>query len=519
LRFSILWAFVAISLCLFAPACDRGDSPDPAEPLTCVDHIEDEAYLGSYRALLGVGDGAYKALQLFFDSPGRFNVVAALNGPSSAVRRLAALNEHLENFDLYGQTGDGATQLQADRDLVAAFGNAFYINPDSAFFPPGVTAADFDNGEPVSLPPMISPVDPDGIFPVVTVYDDRGAPVDFVLAHDLNANGQRDAGEPLVLRLAEPYDDVNDNGAYDPGESFDDVGLDGVDASGDYGEANGRFDANPRVARWLDNDPINLAATANIPLEGGYAGSIYLDSLREDPRGYNEQTAALADVLALRLDEVDRTTDDFCIVNTLGRYDDFLGDYPVFTNSFWLPEKFSYFDLPASDADFWSEDDAAFRAARLNQALRFLSLRMPNGLDDSPKEAPVIWQVREFFSDNLQNYVRFGVGFPAGYFDDFSNWKTFPVLYVFHDSNDDLNDLRQLLVYQGDLARRLLAKQALIIVVDGTREAEGRSGFSHYVDQAADEFGGDYGVVVEELITHVESRFRVQIDIHDRDDD
>lgn len=519
MRFNILCLVVTALVALGAVACSVGTSPSPEGEPPCTDHIEDENYLGSYRAVLGFGEGAYTALQLALDKPGRFNVVAAMNGPTSAQARLADLAARLRDFDDWADDLDRLARLQADADLIAAHGNPFYVNPDSAFYPPGVTAEDFAAGQPVSLPPMYSPEDPDASFPTVTVFEETGEAVEFVLAHDLNGNRRRDVGEPLVLHLHEPFDDANDNGRLDDGEDYRDIGIDGVADTNDYGEGDGRFTVNPRLGAWFTNDPLSLAATAYIDVDAGYQGGFYLESLNDDPWGFNAQVESFADALDARLAAVETETGPFCIRNTLGIYDGFQGDYPVFTQRLWFPEKSGLFRFPTANVDVWDEMGAAERAGRFNHAFRFLSLRMPNGLDDSPKEAPVIWQVREFYSESLQANVRFGVGFPAGYFDGFSSWKTFPVVYVFHDRNSDLNDMREILTYQGDLARRRLAKQALLIVVDGTREAEGLTGFHHYVNQAAGEFGGAYGDALEELIDYVEANFRIQTEGHDRDDD
>jgi hypothetical protein len=69
-------------------ACSSGKTPQPAEN-ACPTQIIDDTYTGSYRAVLGFGEGAQAALRLAFARPGRFNVVAALDGPVDACRLLA----------------------------------------------------------------------------------------------------------------------------------------------------------------------------------------------------------------------------------------------------------------------------------------------------------------------------------------------------------------------------------------------------------------------------------------------
>lgn len=519
MRFNRLYILICLCACLMPAACEKGESPENDEDPECTDHIEDEGYKGSYRALFGFGEGVYAVLQLFADDPESFNVVALLHGPTSAEIVLSEMLEAFTDIDTWPDTPSHPERIAAYRDWIAAYGNPFYVNDASLYYPPGVDAGDFTTGQSVTFAPIYSPANPDLAYPSVTVYDDSGEPLDFVLAHDLNENGVRDAGEPLILHYQEPFTDADADGLYDDGETYEDVGLDGVTGTGDTGEGNAQFDQNPRIAQWLAHDPLNLLASVELDPLGGYPPSVYLDSLREDPWRYTSQMKNLASNLQNMLEGSAGGMDPWCITNELGIYQDFLGDYPVFTNPIWFQEKFVWLDLYGSTADMWTEENEALRAARFNHALRFISLRMPNGLDDISKESSPIWQVRTFYSETMQADVSFGVGFPAGYFDEFSYWKTYPVIYVFHDRWTDLNDWREILVRQGDLAGRDLAKQALIIVLDGTRAAEGLSGYHHYVNQAATEFGGNYGDLVKEIMIYVETAFRVQTEVHDRDDD
>lgn len=123
-------------------------------------------------------------------------------------------------------------------------------------------------------------------------------PVTMALAVDINGNGRRDYGEPVVQNAAERYDDVGSDGCendredgrggclkvvnaapaggdpngddYDPlarprgteqnwkhddGEPYRDFGLDGVAKSGDFGEGNGRWDMSPAMLKIAQHDP------------------------------------------------------------------------------------------------------------------------------------------------------------------------------------------------------------------------------------------------------------------------
>jgi hypothetical protein len=110
-------------------------------------------------------------------------------------------------------------------------------------------------------------------------------PLTVALAIDINGNGRRDYGEPILVNAQERYDDVGADGCadefedgkggcsttatpgavdpngdnydaelnprgteknwvWDEGEPFRDDGLDGVPGTGDFGEGNGKYDLN-----------------------------------------------------------------------------------------------------------------------------------------------------------------------------------------------------------------------------------------------------------------------------------
>lgn len=125
-------------------------------------------------------------------------------------------------------------------------------------------------------------------------------PVSFGLAVDLNRNGKRDYGEPILIQSHEPFEDVGVDGCpnhledgrggcvsdpslspfasgvedpngddfhwltnpsgtegnlvYDFGEPFEDVGVDGVAGTNDYGEGDGRFTEIPARLRFRLED-------------------------------------------------------------------------------------------------------------------------------------------------------------------------------------------------------------------------------------------------------------------------
>jgi len=237
---------------------------------------------------------------------------------------------HFERMDCGGRNAGGFdrdSMLEAFQDMTHAFGNAMSYNPAHPFLPTGVTADYYWNAErtvrkshaercnnPVVVEKMYDRVyNPNGTYDAITfcdgnsgeqgVFDPAGAndrPADILLAFDLNGNLVRDAGEPVVFQMSEPYEDTGadgladedepgydattnpdpagdnfhmlnnalgteGNGRWEDGESYEDVGIDGVVCPGDcpldYGEGNGQFDYNPNMHKYFDMNPTDLLSS------------------------------------------------------------------------------------------------------------------------------------------------------------------------------------------------------------------------------------------------------------------
>jgi pimeloyl-ACP methyl ester carboxylesterase len=165
---------------------------------------------------------------------------------------------------------------------------------------------------------------PDGTLPVISFCDGNdtgsgsyslsyggpgGKPMNLALAVDLNNNGVRDEGEPIIRSGHEPFDDCGTDGlcneqepgydaelnpdpnqddydytinptgtegnhVYDMGEPFRDFGLDGVPdtkdkhVAGDPGEGDGVFTQSPGFDAFLKNDPHQIIAGRSVPPAG-----------------------------------------------------------------------------------------------------------------------------------------------------------------------------------------------------------------------------------------------------------
>jgi hypothetical protein len=239
-----------------------------------------------------------------------------------------------------GGTFDRSSYSNIFRDLTHMFGNAVVQTNDENVLPRGIAASEAMRSDadrcamPVRLGNPMDPMDryyddeynPDGQYPVITFCDGNRtaahagewaggqgrAPFEVSLAVDRNANGIRDAGEPVVRNFTEPFSDFGVDGiasAMEPGynaqtnpdpagddydrqfnpagtegnaireegEPYRDVGLDGVACPMgrrcpyDVGEGNGRFDTTPGVSRFLERNPRTVLARMS-PTEGARLG-------------------------------------------------------------------------------------------------------------------------------------------------------------------------------------------------------------------------------------------------------
>jgi hypothetical protein len=212
------------------------------------------------------------------------------------------------------------------QDLVLAYGSPTSYNPASTYLPPGVpdhyhVPLDLDAPErgqdrdayyrdlcahPIKLTGLYdSTYDPTAQYPMITYCDGNGQidgeydpdietfPMEVALSVDLNNNGKRDYGEPVINQSSEPFDDFGSDGIpdekepgydpvsnpdpnrddydwlnnpggteknnrFDPGEHFEDVGLDGVASTSDFGEGNGVWDRNPNLEYMFSRSPRKL---------------------------------------------------------------------------------------------------------------------------------------------------------------------------------------------------------------------------------------------------------------------
>jgi hypothetical protein len=295
----------------------------------------------TYRAIAGVSMGAYGALNLGTKHRELFGTIGALGGPVDLQQLMRdSITDNLEvkaQTDVPREVGDDFTfdhlppypdrdsRISQFEDLVIAFGNPFLHHPDPTR---QYLASD-------SEPARIQQDDQFGTFTIPS--DPRGfldggdanedglratdepptEPVDVLLAArgsaqalsggvagqlvgdrelvDLNGDGVYDVGDGIVVNVSEPFTDANASGVFDAGEAFEDVGLDGVASTGDFGEGNGQFDYDPDRAHVLAEDPTTrLAAESAADIA---SQRIYMDVGTQDEFGFARHYDNLVRVL------------------------------------------------------------------------------------------------------------------------------------------------------------------------------------------------------------------------------
>jgi hypothetical protein len=170
-----------------------------------------------------------------------------------------------------------------------------------------------DEYNPDGSKPVISFCDgnENGQSPYVNTWAPGGKkPMNLALAVDLNGNGIRDEGEPVIRSGHEPFSDcgadglcdpdepgydpetnpdpnqddydyvINPNGLegnhrWDQGEPFQDVGLDGVPntaalhVAGDPGEGDGKYTETPGLSNFYANDAHSIVSRRQAQVPGG----------------------------------------------------------------------------------------------------------------------------------------------------------------------------------------------------------------------------------------------------------
>jgi hypothetical protein len=285
--------------------------------------------------------------------------------------------------------------------------------------------------------------------------------MDITFAVDLNNNGLRDPGEPVIRNFYEPFVDVGTDGLadasepgydpvtnpdpafdnydyainptgtegnwfYDEGEPYSDFGLDGVDGTDqladggyDFGEGNGVYDFNPNLAGLLfERNPRYLIEAA----ESGELDRLnfFLDSGVRDLFNFGVSGNHLMGALASRGQSV-RVYDEFYALQDLlpeeaANYSFADVDYPTVGEHVFL----RYGSLDASELEICIGDGKHVGspiqvANRLLTMLGYMTNRFPDP-ELSVIPAPYPQASGTYFapSDVTGGVTRYSIAFPPG---------------------------------------------------------------------------------------------------------
>jgi hypothetical protein len=327
----------ALLLVVISSACGGGgDSEDIVREPPGLDENP------QFRAIGGISMGAYGALNIGSKHREAFGTILALGGPVD-LRQLLT-DTAASGLEVKPQTGipqnvgDDFTfdhlppypgrdvNLSLVKDLFISLGNPFLHHPDpsrvylaadsepaamrrddafGAFTPPADPRGFLDGGDgnddgvrqldeaPAAFADVLLAAK--GSLAALAPGAAASAVGDRDLA-DLNGDGVFDVGDGLVQNLSEPFTDANGDGLRDASEAFQDLGLDGVAGTADFGEGNGSFDSDPDVASWLAEDPtMRFAGEASSEIS---RQRLYLDVGTGDEFGFAKHYDNLVGVLS-----------------------------------------------------------------------------------------------------------------------------------------------------------------------------------------------------------------------------
>ncbi|MBA2539483.1 MAG: hypothetical protein H0V17_07610 [Deltaproteobacteria bacterium] len=456
-----------------------------------------------------------------------------------------------QDGDGVGLTLQRSLYLKGVRDMARAMSNPALYNPANAYAPTGVDFSEMSKDAAVRCNPDGSgsvkladffdrEFNPEGLDPVITFCDGgdtreglglgvfdptklRMDPAELLLAVDLNNNGVRDAGEPVVTNAFEPYEDVGVDGLadvdepgydavtnpdpskdnfhwqrnprgternddFDTGEPFEDVGLDGVggtcqvgdDPGGpiaacyDFGEGDGVWTLSPNVKNWYEHDAVTrisaLSETDRAHMRFWFDAGIR-DFLNNSV-SVNATAGQLSGVLGMDFGMYEGFQ-PLARVNTEKTYD--------FTTVPWqdTPRNgyMRYGDPDATDSNITMGDGRHVGTAvqiinRVTSAFAWLDKQWPDGDRSDTREGGTLIKDLTHVSATTGRDSPFGLFLPPGYDAPGNENNRYPVVYFFHGYGQDPQDLVDL---SAVFANYMLSEQPLeyrfqkfiIVYVDG----------------------------------------------------
>ena len=445
------------------------------------------------------------------------------------------------------QEGDGvgltlrrSLYVRASRDLARALGNPAHYNPDNPYAPPGVddTFLAQTPAQRCATPRVLTnfydrEFNPDGSKSVITFCDGidkagmlgvfdpaatQNDPAEVLLAVDLDGNGKRDAGEPVVTNAFEPFGDVGTdgkadkdepgynaqtnpdpakdnyhylrnplgtegNGDYDMGEPYEDVGLDGVpqgcpigSAAGcyDYGQGNGTWDLSPNVERWYQSDTLRNFAKLT-PAQQQHMAFWYDAGIRDflnNSLGVNVTVGGLMAKYQVPFGVYDQFK-TLTHGESESAYDFTEIDWTEMPKNLYL----RYGNPDASATEINKGDGRHVGTAvqiinRATTAFAWLDKRWPDGDRSETLEGGRIIRDLVHTSPTTGRQSPFGLFLPPGYDDPANANVRYPVVYFLHGYGQQPDDLVTLssvfaLYMISDRPVEVRFQKFIIVYVDG----------------------------------------------------
>jgi hypothetical protein len=263
------------------------------------------------------------------------------------------------------------------------------------------------------------------------------------------------------------------NFRWDPGEPFDDVGLDGVAGSGDFGEGDGKYTIAPGLQRWLDGDlRLSLGKMSEAQLR---ALDLYFDGGIRDVFDLGAQAEAVAGAALLSMPDGLRSFLDFPSVPPLGggawpngQYDPQLIDpHLLGRNAFIAYGKQN--PTPAllrnGDGDHVGTVEQVYD--RFVTFFRWLSARWDAVVPSHGAHNQGKTTQQRYHSTVLGADRGFAVSVPPGYDDPANAQKRYPVLFLLHGYGQSPDDFSGTSAFVDLLSNLGLMRELLIVYPDG----------------------------------------------------
>ncbi|PKN57887.1 MAG: hypothetical protein CVU56_08650 [Deltaproteobacteria bacterium HGW-Deltaproteobacteria-14] len=462
-----------------------------------------------------------------------------------------------QDFDRLHYDDNGITMTrefygQIIENFAEAYGNlAVPAHADSPILPAGLDLAWFRATSPAARCAAPVPIakafsynaeyNPDGTYDVIPLCDilrpddpalppswfdpatPRTNPIPPLLAVDLNGDGRRDYGEPVLLNPWERYRDVGPDGCddafedglggcadapavlapgddpngdrydwalnpdgaegndrYDLGEPFEDLGLDGVASAvsgfADQGEGNGEWDAVDAYETLLDHDADSriraLDAAALDTMD------FWLDAGIRDALGAGIATRNLVAALRSRGRDVhvyrDFTSNPDALVPEVDR-EGLIGqifetDFSAATIGRDVYVEYGDPDATASEIEDGDGKHVGRGVDALNRLASFLVAALQRFPDPDTEEAPLSNPASladTYYSAGLQARRAYTIGLPPGYDLPENSAKRYPVVFFLHGLGQDASDLAPAAIATSVLMSEGLLPKAIFVFPDG----------------------------------------------------